>query len=157
MCRVGFLRNQLLQRVKPLHRKMREQKIDLFWHLVGGPGERTTLLDVRGGTGIDGEFLRLYSSFTRVVIVNLHVSLLPKPNGVCVASVKADRCALPFESRSFDWVFPNAVIEHAGHITKRRRLAKRDPALCGPRLFRGNGRTSRRHADHGRQHEESHC
>ncbi len=81
------------------------------------------LLDVGGGPGIDGEFLGLYSSFSRVVAVNLDTQQFQVPTGIHVKKVKADGCDLPFESESFDWVFSNAVIEHVGNFKKQKQFA----------------------------------
>lgn len=121
---MGLFRGELLNRVKPIHRRMRDQKIDLFLRFVGNLPMRAKLLDVGGGTGIDGEFLRLYARFAEVVMVNLHTSSLEASNGMHIKSVKADGCALPFESRSFDWVFSNAVIEHVGDFARQRCFAE---------------------------------
>jgi SAM-dependent methyltransferase len=119
-----FLRNKLLNRLKPIHRRMRDQKIDLFLRFAGDLPMRGRLLDVGGGTGIDGEFLRLYNSFADVVIVNLDTSAFEGLKGTHIRSVNADGCALPFESRSFEWVFSNAVIEHVGDFASQRRFAE---------------------------------
>jgi ubiquinone/menaquinone biosynthesis C-methylase UbiE len=120
---VGLVREQLLHRVKRIHRRMRDQKIDLFFSLVGNALNRTRLLDVGGGIGIDGEFLRLYDSFAEIVIVNLHRSALGTASGARISSVNADGCALPFPSQSFDWVFSNAVVEHVGDWEKQRQFS----------------------------------
>lgn len=100
---------------------MRNQKIDLFLNDVGDCSKRTRLLDVGGGRGVAGELLRLHSSFAEVVIVNLDQH--SARNNVGTRFVKADACALPFATNSFDWVFSNAVIEHVGHPLRQRRFA----------------------------------
>ena len=102
---------------------MRDQKIDLFLNFVAGPPCQATLLDVGGGPGADGEFLRLYSSFAEVVLVNLNTHAFDPPDGRCIHWVIADGCRLPFESGSFDWVFSNAVIEHVGDRNKQKQFA----------------------------------
>jgi ubiquinone/menaquinone biosynthesis C-methylase UbiE len=120
---VGRFGDQLLLWAKPVHRKMRDQKIDLFLNFAGIPPFRGRLLDVGGGPGADGEFLRLYSNFAEVVLVNLNTHALEIPNGTSLQWVIADGCGLPFESRSFDWVFSNAVIEHVGDWERQRQFA----------------------------------
>lgn len=119
---LGHFRNQVLNRIKPIHRKMRDQKIDLFLRHVGKHHQRTRLLDVGGSSGVDGEFLRLHSSFAEVVVVNLDEQTLVS-NGPSVRTVRADGCALPFATDSFDWVFSNAVIEHVGDMVRQRLFA----------------------------------
>jgi len=119
---VGRLRSSLLDRLKPLHRRMRDQKIDLFLRHVGDCRKQASLLDVGGSPGIDGEFRRLHSSFAEVVIVNLHEHAFTS-NDTAIKFVRADGCALPFRANSFDWVFSNAVIEHVGDATRQRRFA----------------------------------
>jgi 2-polyprenyl-3-methyl-5-hydroxy-6-metoxy-1,4-benzoquinol methylase len=54
----------------------------------------------------------------------------------------ADGCALPFESRAFDWVFSNAVIEHVGawekqklFATEVRRVARKGYFVSTPNKF----------------------
>ncbi|PYU78783.1 MAG: hypothetical protein DMG50_26195 [Acidobacteria bacterium] len=104
---LGSFRNQILRWLKPIHRKLRREKVDLFLRLVGDASARDTLLDVGGGAGIDGEFLGLYQI----------------PTSICVKTVQADGRNLPFKSKSFDWVFSNAVIEHVGGWARQREFA----------------------------------
>ena len=118
----GF-RDQFLRWLRPVHRKLRRQKVDLFLRLVGDASAEDTLLDVGGGTGIDGEFLALYLSFSRVVAVNLDTRHFQIPTSICVKTVEADGRNLPFKSKSFDWVFSNAVIEHVGGWARQRELS----------------------------------
>jgi hypothetical protein len=56
--------------------------------------------------------------------------------------IAADGCALPFESRAFDWVFSNAVIEHVGawekqkhFATEVRRVARKGYFISTPNKF----------------------
>jgi Methyltransferase domain len=119
---IELLRSKLLNRLKPIHKRVRDQKIDLFLRHVGDCRRQARLLDVGGTPGIDGEFRRLHSSFAEVVIVNLHEQAFTS-NGVAVKSIRADGCALPFRTNSFDWVFSNAVIEHVGNLMRQRRFA----------------------------------
>jgi len=124
MALAASLTGRLLQFVKPIHRKYRSQKIELFLRLVheGGGGGR--LLDLGGGPGVDGEFLELYGAFDEVVVVNLDPQEFKDPAGMRVKKIVADARELPLESRSFDWVFSNAVIEHVGGWEDQERFAK---------------------------------
>src|SRR5437879_4962120 len=102
-CTVGFLssaRDRLLHWARAAHRKLRGQKVDLFLRLVGDASAEDTLLDVGGGTGIDGEFLVLYSKFSKVVIVNLDIQLSQVLKSIRVQTVQADGRHLPFKSQS---------------------------------------------------------
>jgi len=110
--------------VKPIHRKYRDQKIELFLRLIRARGQGGRLLDVGGGPGVDGEFLELYAEFDEVVVVNLELAEIKAPAGVKVKSMAADARELPLESGSFDWVFSNAVIEHVGGWRQQERFAK---------------------------------
>ncbi|MGH9691178.1 MAG: methyltransferase domain-containing protein [Candidatus Acidiferrales bacterium] len=114
------LRQWALAVARPVHVRLRSQKVDLFCRHVSGTG--LTLLDVGGGTGIAGEFLRLYSHFSSVVMANLDPSL-EGLNGCRILPVAADGRQLPFTEKSFDWVFSNAVIEHVGDYEKQRVFA----------------------------------
>jgi ubiquinone/menaquinone biosynthesis C-methylase UbiE len=102
---------------------MRNQKIDLFLSFCGILPRGAKLLDVGGGSGIDGEFLRLYSHFAQVVLVNLDTRSFGVRNGTSLRWVIANGCDLPFECGSFDWVFSNAVIEHVGDWDKQKKFA----------------------------------
>jgi ubiquinone/menaquinone biosynthesis C-methylase UbiE len=101
---------------------LRGQKLDLFIQFIGGTS-RSTLLDLGGGTGIDYEFVPLYRAFDKVTVVNL----MPAPSDLKslpnVTYEVADGCCLPYESKSFDWVFSNAVLEHVGSAERQRQFA----------------------------------
>jgi ubiquinone/menaquinone biosynthesis C-methylase UbiE len=114
---------RLLQFVKPIHRKYRNQKIELFLRFVRENGRGGRLLDVGGGPGVDGEFLELYREFDEVVVVNLDPVEFKVPAGARVRKIVADARELPLENRSFDWVFSNAVIEHVGAWEHQERFA----------------------------------
>jgi hypothetical protein len=120
---VSSFRGQLLHWLKPVHRKLRGQKVDLFLRLVGDTSVADTLLDVGGGAGIDGEFLGLYSSFSQIVIANLDTHQFRAPESICARAVQADGRYLPFKSKSIDWVFSNAVIEHVGGWARQKQFA----------------------------------
>jgi len=83
----------------------------------------SALLDVGGGTGMDSEFVPLYRAFHNVTVVNLTpppADLHSLPN---VTYTVADGCCLPYGSKSFDWVFSNAVVEHVGSPERQRQFA----------------------------------
>src|SRR5258705_12553784 len=117
------LRETLLELAKPVHKNLRGRKVDLFLYLVGGASVGDKLLDVGGGPGIDGEFLRLYANFGEVVVANRQEQRFEVPDGLQVQLIRADGRDLPFESQSFDWVFSNAVIEHVGSWEDQIRFA----------------------------------
>jgi ubiquinone/menaquinone biosynthesis C-methylase UbiE len=101
---------------------LRGQKLDLFLQFTGH-SSRSTLLDVGGGTGIDSEFVPLYRAFQNVTVANL----TPPPSDLCslpnVTYEVADGCHLPYGSKSFDWVFSNAVLEHVGSAARQQQFA----------------------------------
>ena len=117
------VRSSILEAVKPLHRRFREEKLSLFFKLLEG-SSRLSLLDVGGGLGIDNEFAALYEAFAHVTVVNLEPHRMTLPSRKPVHSVVADGCNLPFASHSFDWVFSNAVIEHVGPRERQQQFAK---------------------------------
>ncbi|HVB55867.1 MAG TPA: class I SAM-dependent methyltransferase [Candidatus Acidoferrales bacterium] len=114
------LRQWALALARPIHVRLRSQKVDLFREYLSATG--LTLLDVGGGAGIAGEFIQLYSYFSSVVMANLEPSL-EGLNGCRILPVAADGRQLPFTEKSFDWVFSNAVIEHVGDYEKQRVFA----------------------------------
>jgi ubiquinone/menaquinone biosynthesis C-methylase UbiE len=113
----------ILKLLAPIHRKFRSQKCDLFFDtLKPRPGD--SLLDVGGGTGILGEFGRIYRYFTVVQVVNLDPQAIEEKGLEHVKCEVADGCSLPFPDHSFDWVFSNAVIEHVGGAYRQQRFAE---------------------------------
>lgn len=121
---LSHVQSGILDRIKPIHRRYRAQKVELFLGIAGHLGPQSRLLDVGGGPGVGGEFLHLYSCFSEVVIVNLHPQTLQVPAGIRLRSLVADGRSLPFETASFDWVFSNAVIEHVGGWEDQARFAQ---------------------------------
>jgi len=120
---VSQLKNALLQGIRPIHEKFRNQKIAAFLCLVNGQSPKGRLLDVGGSPGINSEFLPLYSRFKEVVVVNIRQQKLPQFEGVHIQELVADGRQLPLDSGAFDWVFSNAVIEHVGAYEDQLRFA----------------------------------
>jgi hypothetical protein len=138
----GSVRGMVLKYAKPLHRRFRQQKIQLFLDLVRATGQGGCMLDVGGDPGIVGEFVGLYRKFDEVVIVNLTVPRTEDWGGIRVKNVVADGRKLPFGDGSFEWVFSNAVIEHVGawpaqqqFANEIRRVASRGYFVTTPNKF----------------------
>ena len=55
---MNSIRRQFLQYTAPVHAKLRGKKVDAFLELLGS-ATSDSLLDVGGGAGLTGEFLRL--------------------------------------------------------------------------------------------------
>lgn len=114
---------KILTLIAPVHRKLRSQKCDLFFEALR-PQPADSLLDVGGGTGILGEFDRVYRYFATVQVVNLDPQTISQAGLEHVKCSIADGCCLPFCDGSFDWVFSNAVIEHVGGPERQFRFAE---------------------------------
>lgn len=114
---------RLTDLAKPLHIKSRQEKLRLFFEEMT-PSPSHTLLDVGGGLGISEEFRGLYDYFAQVAVANLEVAGLPAGSSTRFGAVAADGCRLPFPSKSFDYVFCNAVIEHVGPHARQKLLAQ---------------------------------
>jgi ubiquinone/menaquinone biosynthesis C-methylase UbiE len=119
--RLTPLREWIIRAARPIHKRLRRGKLDLFLALVAS-SRQDALLDVGGASGIDSEWLPLYESFREVAVVNLDPSRDPHPLPH-VRRMVADGCRLPFADGSFDWVFSNAVIEHVGPMEEQIRFA----------------------------------
>jgi ubiquinone/menaquinone biosynthesis C-methylase UbiE len=113
----------ILKLLAPIHHRFRSQKCDLFFDALK-PRHGDSLLDVGGGTGILGEFGRIYRYFTVVQVVNLDPQVIEEEGLEHVKCEVADGCSLPFPDHSFDWVFSNAVIEHVGGAYRQQRFAQ---------------------------------
>src|SRR3979411_1237179 len=119
---MSVLRTSVIRMGRPVHKILRGRKLDLFFRLIHH-SSNSTLLDVGGGTGVDSEFVPLYRAFQNVTVVNLtppQSELRSLPN---VRHEIADGCRLPYESKSFDWVFSNAVLEHVGSGERQRQFS----------------------------------
>jgi SAM-dependent methyltransferase len=119
---MAWLRAFIRRSARPIHHHLRSGKAEKFLKLLSTT-EVGTLLDVGGGTGMNGEFVRLYKKFCSVTVANLDP---PDHKIDCSCDFRiiiADGRSLPFENRSFDWVFSNAVIEHVGNWEDQRQFA----------------------------------
>lgn len=129
---MSLIRNTATRFGRPIHRLLRGKKLAVFFQFMG-TSTRSTLLDIGGGTGVDSEFIPLYRAFQNVTVVNLtppQSELCSLPN---VRHEIADGCCLPYESKSFDLVFSNAVLEHVGSAERQRQFSNeiRRIAKCG--------------------------
>ncbi len=118
------LRKTFLRCTAPIHEMVRSQKVDIFMGLLNGDLSGS-LLDVGGDAGITGEFFRLYSAFKNVTVTNISM-----PNHLLASKMTSrpdivigDGCSLPLGTKSFDWVFSNAVIEHVGGWERQKLFA----------------------------------
>jgi SAM-dependent methyltransferase len=119
---VSRIKNIIRGAVRPIHHRFRSGKAEQFLSLLKA-GSAGRLLDVGGGTGMNGEFVRLYQRFDAVTVANL-IPPAKDANGPCnLRIISADGRSLPFADGSFDWVFSNAVIEHVGTWESQRKFA----------------------------------
>src|SRR6476660_1487544 len=113
-----MLVHQVRKLALPLHRRVRQRKLDLFFQTLR-PDSEDSLLDVGGSSGMDGEFGRLYSFFTNVTTLNIE----PVAAHGVRHFVLGDARHMPFPDQSYDWVFSNAVIEHVGDWNEQQKMA----------------------------------
>lgn len=90
--------------VQLIHRRFRSGKAEEFLTMLSTrqPGR---LLGVGGGTGMSGEFVRLYQRFDSVTVANLNPPDHDAEGQYNLLIVNADGRFLPFEDKSFDWCF----------------------------------------------------
>ncbi len=138
--RLSQIKTLIRRLAQPIHKHFRGGKSERFLGLLNTqPGK---LLDVGGGTGMNGEFARLYQRFDSVTVVNLNPPGHDAEAGYNLRFVNADGRSLPFVDKSFDWVFSNAVIEHVGDwedqnrfAAEVRRVASRGYFVTTPNLY----------------------
>lgn len=120
---MSWIRAAIRNVARPIHQRFRNSKAEQFLDLLGEqhPGK---LLDVGGGTGMNGEFIPLYQRFDSVAVANLSPPSHDAGGSYNIRIVNADGRRLPFADKSFDWVFSNAVIEHVGSWEDQRQFAK---------------------------------
>lgn len=121
---MNALRRAFLSCTAPIHGSLRGKKVDIFMEMLDTDGG-VSLLDVGGGAGLTGEFCRLYGAFQSVTVIN--VTMPPQLQDFTMATrpdiILGDGCCLPFRTKSYDWVFSNAVIEHVGGWERQKRFA----------------------------------
>jgi hypothetical protein len=113
-----MLVHQVRKLAMPLHRRVRQRKLELFFQNLQ-PVSSDSLLDVGGSAGMDGEFGGLYSFFANISTLNIE----PVAARGVRHFVLGDARCMPFPDRSYDWVFSNAVIEHVGDWCEQRKMA----------------------------------
>lgn len=128
------MNRHILKWIAPIHHVFRKEKCALFFSELR-PSMSDTLLDVGGGTGIQGEFESLYTFFRSVRVANIRPQTISAPSLQHVHCDVADGCALPYASRSFDWVFSNAVIEHVGDGDHQANFASEVRRVCRKGYF----------------------
>jgi len=116
------IKSMVQRSVRPIHHRFRSGKSELFLKLLGAE-KFQRLLDVGGGTGMNGEFAPLYGKFESVTIANLNPSDEDMARSPNLRIIKANGCLLPFADKTFDWVFSNAVIEHVGGWKDQQNFA----------------------------------
>ena len=125
--------------------RSRRRKLRLFLEELR-PGPDTTVLDVgadevgfggaggQSGCGTHNFFEELYPWRARITALGPHDGTGFRRHYPDVSYVQGDACALPFPDQSFDVVFSNAVIEHAGDRA-RQRLFVEEALRVGRRVF----------------------
>lgn len=93
----------------------------------GGSGGQT-------GCGTHNFFEEHYPWPERITALGLHDGAGFREHYPAIPYVQGDACSLPFDDRSFDVVFSNAVIEHVGDV-ERQRLLVSEALRVGGRVF----------------------
>ena len=114
--------------------RSRRRKFGLFMETMA-PTAKTTVLDVgvddfafgelsenEGRCGTLNFFEDMYPWPEQLTAVGLHEGTRFRESYPAAQYVQADARELPFEDRSFDIVFSNAVIEHVGGEEEQRRF-----------------------------------
>ncbi len=114
--------------------RSRRHKFRLFMETMA-PTAETPVLDVgvddfafgelsvnEGSCGTLNFFEEMYPWVQRVTALGLHEGERFRSSYPDARYVQGDALALPFEDRSFDVVFSNAVIEHVGGEEEQRRF-----------------------------------
>jgi SAM-dependent methyltransferase len=113
--------------------RSRRRKLRLFLDEMQ-PDPDTAVVDVgvdeigfgrqggQAGCGTHNFFEELYPWPARITAVGLHEGVGFREHRPEIAYVQADACTLPFEDKSFDLYFSNAVIEHVGGPDRQRKL-----------------------------------
>jgi SAM-dependent methyltransferase len=118
-----------------ISKRSRQRKFALFMETIA-PTAETTVLDVgvedfaygelsdNEGDGCEtlNYFEELYPWPERITAVGLHEGERFRASYPSVSYVKGDALDLPFEDKSFDVIFSNAVIEHVGGREEQRRF-----------------------------------
>jgi hypothetical protein len=118
-----MLRSFILQRMAPIHSRLRASRSRMAAEIMRPTGSMT-LLDMGGSAGFGGEYDSLRSQFGSVVVVNIDAECNKKATAANVRVEVGDGCALPYSDGSFDWVFSNAVLEHVGERKQQERFAR---------------------------------
>ena len=126
--------------------RSRRRKFGHFMETMA-PMAETTVLDVgvddvafgersvnEGSCGTLNFFEDMYPWRQRVTALGLHEGVRFRESYPDVAYVRGDALELPFEDRSFDVVFSNAVIEHVGGEEEQRRFVA-EALRVAPRVF----------------------
>lgn len=115
----------------------RERKWRLFLRIVQ-PGPKTQVLDVgyneREHSAVDNYIERRFPWPANLTALGLHEAVEFRQRYPQVRVVRYDGSIFPFDDKSFDVVWSNAVIEHVGNFD-RQVLFVKEMARVGRRVF----------------------